>query len=235
MKSLSDANGPTESAQDTAYRWLKGRIATLPRHYGTFLTEADVSKAAFISRTPVREALLRLKAEGLLQIVPKKGAYIPPITDAEVNSVMEARGLVEDWCVRRTALLATSVSVMLDAFIQDQQKSQGDPIAFIEYDREFHRAIVRAAGNPVFMDLYESLRDRQLRMGLNAIASSEKRTRTVLEEHHEIADGVRSGDANRAAAAMATHLSGTLAALHLPIVASGTFQHQISFLEDTGQ
>jgi len=92
---------PGESAQDVTYRWLKCHIASLPRHVGTFLTETEVAAAAQTSRTPVREALLRLEAEGFLQIMPKKGAYVPPVSDDEVRAVMEARGLVEDWSVRR--------------------------------------------------------------------------------------------------------------------------------------
>src|SRR5215216_999809 len=56
-----------EAAQDTVYRWLKQHIMTLPRHEGTFLTEAEVCQAAGTSRTPVREALLRLEADGFLK------------------------------------------------------------------------------------------------------------------------------------------------------------------------
>jgi DNA-binding GntR family transcriptional regulator len=54
------------SAQDLTYRWLKRHIAQLPRHGGTFLTESEVARKAGTSRTPVREALLRLEAEGFL-------------------------------------------------------------------------------------------------------------------------------------------------------------------------
>lgn len=63
----------------------------MPRHEGVFLTEGAAAAATGTSRTPVREALLRLEAEGFLQIVPKKGAFVPPISDAEVESVMQAR------------------------------------------------------------------------------------------------------------------------------------------------
>ena len=78
------------------YRWLKQHVLTLPSREGTFLTEAEVCRETGTSRTPVREALLRLEADGLLQIVPKKGAYVPPITEAEIEAVMQARGLVEE-------------------------------------------------------------------------------------------------------------------------------------------
>ena len=60
----------------------------------------------------------------------------------------------------------------LERLVGRQEELQQDSVAFIECDREFHRTIVRAAGNPVLADFYESLRDRQLRMGLHAIAIS---------------------------------------------------------------
>src|ERR1700759_3872930 len=93
--SFSATGGRSEAAQDTVYRWLKQHVLSLPRHEGNFVTEAEVCRAIGISRTPVREAMLRVESDGLLQIVPKKVAYAPPITEAEVESVMQARGLVE--------------------------------------------------------------------------------------------------------------------------------------------
>lgn len=207
-----------ESAQDATYRWLKGRIGALPRQEGIFLTEAEVCEATGKSRTPVREALLRLETEGFLQIVPKKGAYVPPISDAEIEAVMQARELVEEWCVRRAALLADSLAPELGQLVDRQQGLLEDPVGFIECDRAFHRAIVRAAGNPVLVEIYESLRDRQVRMGLRAIAAAEDRARAVLAEHTAIVEGIGSGDPARAAAALGAHLGGTLAALRLPTV-----------------
>jgi DNA-binding GntR family transcriptional regulator len=188
----------------------------LPRTDGTFLTEAEVCRATGMSRTPVREALLRLEAEGFLQIVPKKGAFVPPLTEREVEAIMQARALVEDFCLRRAVQLAEVLAPELDRLLEKQEQHQKSPLEFIELDREFHRALVRAADNPVLADFYESLRDRQMRMGLHAIATSEQRIDSVLVEHRAIAEGVRSGDADQAAAAMAQHLTKTLAVLRLP-------------------
>ena len=95
-----------EAAQDIVFAWLKKHVVSLPRTDSTFLTEAEVCRATGMSRTPVREALLRLEADGFLQIVPKKGAFVPPITEREVEAIMQARGLVEDFCVRRAVHLA---------------------------------------------------------------------------------------------------------------------------------
>lgn len=204
-----------EAAQDAVFRWLKQHIATLPRREGVFLTEAEVSRATGTSRTPVREALLRLEADGFLQIVPKKGAYVPPITEAEIGAAMQARELIEDWCVRRAAGFGEALAGELDRLVTRQRELQTSPVEFIECDREFHRTIVRAASNPLLADFYESLRDRQLRMGLHAITAS-GRVEDVLGEHDAIVAGIRMKNPEAAAAAMTRHLSRTLVALQLP-------------------
>ncbi|MBB4276024.1 GntR family transcriptional regulator [Rhizobium mongolense] len=208
-----------DAAQDVVYRWLKQHVLTLPSREGTFLTEAEVCRETGTSRTPVREALLRLEADGLLQIVPKKGAYVPPITETEIEAVMQARGLVEEWCARQAAGYGDMLAAELDRLIARQVEVQHDTVAFIECDRDFHRTIVRAAGNPVLADFYESLRDRQLRMGVHAITIFGGRGDSVLAEHAAIAEGIRRGQPEQAAAAVAQHLAQTLVALRLPTAA----------------
>jgi DNA-binding GntR family transcriptional regulator len=207
---------PSEAAQDVVYRLLKQRVLTLPAQEGAFLTEAEVCRAMGTSRTPVREALLRLESEGLLQIVPKKGAYVAPITEAEVAAVMQARGLVEEWCARSAALGSDGLAEELRRLLGEQEALRADPLAFIERDREFHRTLVVAAGNPFVADFYESLRDRQLRMGLHVVVNSADRMDVVLGEHAAIVDAIDSGDPDGAAAAIALHLAKSLAALRSP-------------------
>jgi DNA-binding GntR family transcriptional regulator len=214
------AGKKAEAAQDVVFGWLKRRVVALPRNAGTFLTEGEVCRATGVSRTPVREAFLRLEADGFLQIVPKKGAYVPPITESDVEAIMQARGLVEDFCVRAAARLGGDLASELERRIAKQEKLRSGALAFIESDRDFHRVIVRAARNPVLADFYESLRDRQVRMGIHAIATSEQRSANVLAEHSAIVAGVRSGDPDQAAAAMRDHLDRTLAALHSPILSN---------------
>ena len=211
------AQGRRVNAQDSAYRWLKTHIAGLPRTEGTFLTEGEVAAAAGTSRTPVREALLRLEAEGLVKIVPKKGAFVPPVSDRDVSDVMEARSVVEEWSVERIATSHRSLNPELDALVTElavlvteQEAAVDDTGAFIDLDRAFHRTIVQAAGNLVVESFYESLRDRQVRMGLRAVASAEDRARRVLTEHRAIVRALRNRNAERATRAVRVHLNNTL-------------------------
>ena len=93
------------------YTWLRERIASTPRDDGAFLGEVALATEAKVSRTPVREALLRLEAEGWVQIVPRKGAFVPPISDAEVNAVMHARLLIEDWGIREICRMGIGIDL----------------------------------------------------------------------------------------------------------------------------
>jgi DNA-binding GntR family transcriptional regulator len=214
MSSPQHVGKREHSAQDLTYGWLKNHISELSRDGGVFLSESEVAAQAGTSRTPVREALLRLEAEGFLQIVPKKGAYIPPISDSEIEAVMQARALVEDWCVRRIVPVEASFIAGLEASIAEQEMLIDDPAGFIECDRAFHRMVVRRAGNPVLAEFYESLRERQIRMGIRAVASGENRARAVLDEHRAIVRALAEGDAG---ASLEAHLASTLAVLHLPV------------------
>src|SRR5690625_3866538 len=104
------------------YEWLKAHIVSLPRDKGVFLTESEVAKAAGASRTPVREALMRLESEGLVERIPQRGAYVPPLSDPEVRSVMDARGMVELWSVERALQSEGAVDLAgLDELLEQQE------------------------------------------------------------------------------------------------------------------
>ncbi|HWD74730.1 MAG TPA: GntR family transcriptional regulator, partial [Solirubrobacteraceae bacterium] len=92
-----------ESAADRAYRWLRARILDGTFAGGRLLSEGEVADAVEVSRTPVREALLQLAAEDMLELYPKRGALVVSVTAAELREVLVARGLLEPWAARLVA------------------------------------------------------------------------------------------------------------------------------------
>jgi DNA-binding FadR family transcriptional regulator len=124
--------------------------------------------------------------------------------------------MVEDWCVRRLTGNILGLTDKLTEILAEQKAVLDDPVMFIECDRHFHRTIVQASGNPTVATFYESLRERQMRMGLQAVVTAEDRAATVLEEHTAIVEAIRSGDADQAAAAVARHLESTWGTLVSP-------------------
>jgi DNA-binding GntR family transcriptional regulator len=200
------------TAPETAYRWLRDAISALPWDEEAFLSENAVAEASGTSRTPVREALLRLEASGLVRRVPHKGAYVPALSSRDIESMMEARQIIEEWAVRKVARMQSPTGE-LDKLLEEQAQTLTDPVAFIECDIRFHKYIVATADNPVLEDVYDSLRFKQLRMGVKAVVDSEGRSDHVLREHREIVEAIGSGDPDLAVKAVLDHLSSTRAAL----------------------
>lgn len=201
------------SAADACYVWLKEWVAAVPRDASAVITEAEVSAATNLGRTPAREALLRMDAEGFLKIVARKGAFVTPVSDPDIEAIMQARVLIETWCLRHAKGDLGQLLSRLESLLVEQEQLGEDSAAFIERDREFHRAIVRAAGNFVLANFYEILRDRQVRIGLLALGAVADRRRQVIGEHAAIVDAIRAGDPSAAASALATHLANTQSVL----------------------
>lgn len=197
------------SAADRVYAFVKQ--AVLERRYegGTLLTEGDLADAVGVSRTPVREALLRLEVEGLIRLYPKKGALVLPVSAQEIADVVETRLLVEEHAARKAVPARAELISRLEELL-DQQRAQaadGDLAALAISDRCFHAEIVRSAGNQILERLYDQLRDRQLRMGVAVMHAHPDRVAKSIAEHAEILRALRAGDPDAAAAAVHTHVS----------------------------
>jgi len=198
------------SASATAYAFAKQQILEGGFKGGDLISEGDVADHLGLSRTPVREAFLMLESEGLLRLYPKRGALVVPVSAAEVTDVMETRELVECFAIERAARIGADLKGALDEALERQQKliDEGDYAGFVDADREFHRMFIDAGGNSILLGLYDSLRDRQARMGLAAVARSGASLR--LDEHRGLVDAVVSGHGGLAVELLKKHLGGTL-------------------------
>src|SRR5690348_14465854 len=99
--------GGVASGREKAYEYLKDTLLTDPAAQGQFISEQDVADRVGVSRTPVREALLLLAAEDLVQLVPKRGAYVAPVSGREVAELIELRGMVERHAAERVLAMDT--------------------------------------------------------------------------------------------------------------------------------
>ncbi|MDX8464625.1 GntR family transcriptional regulator [Mesorhizobium sp. VK23B] len=206
---------PPQTAPETAYQWLRNEVSKLPWDQEAFLSENAIAEATGLSRTPVREALLRLESTGLVRRMPHRGAYVPALTSADIENMMEVRQVIEEWAVRKV-VASGFIGIGLDEILVEQEQHLDDPIAFIETDIRFHQSLLAAAGNQVFDEVYKAQRFKQLRMGVKAVRDGDGRSDHVLAEHRAIADAIRRADAEAAVAAIRTHLQSTLVALRAP-------------------
>ena len=150
-----------------------------------------------ISRTPVRDALRRMEADGLVQPATK-GFVIRSLDAADVQAMYEVREPVEGWAARVAATRAADAgSAMADALVGLENVPVDEPSAAYRANRDFHRAIVLAAGNPVLVDCFDTIWGRGL--ALLSFAESARHGSTVdYEEHRVLHEAVMSGDPDRA-------------------------------------
>jgi DNA-binding GntR family transcriptional regulator len=195
-------------AAERVYSHVKQGV--LDRRYegGTLLTEGELAEAVGVSRTPVREALLRLEVEGLLKLYPKKGALVLPVSAQEIADVVETRLLVEEHAARKAVPAPAGLIERLETLLERQQREAdtGDLAAVAVTDRCFHAEIVRSGGNAILSRLYDQLRDRQLRMGVAVMHSHPDRIAKNITEHREILEALRAGDADAAVALVHRHV-----------------------------
>jgi DNA-binding GntR family transcriptional regulator len=210
---MPNPSAAPQSAPEIAYEWVKTFIVGLPRDEDAFLNEVSLAQSTGTSRTPVREALLRLEAEGFIRRVPHKGAYVPAVSDPEVRTLMRARSVVEKWAATADVPELDRRVPELQDLIDRQRAEVDDLRRFIELDIEFHSLMVRTGDNHILSDFYDSLRQRQSRVGVKAVTSGENRAGEVLREHQAILDAVRSHDEAASHAAIDAHLNSTLAAV----------------------
>jgi DNA-binding GntR family transcriptional regulator len=199
------------AAADVAYDFTKRQILDGRLPGGDMVSEGDIAVAVGVSRTPVREAFLRLEGEGLLRLYPKRGALVVPVSLAEIEHVMETRLLVERHSIERIVGTGDDLAPALEAELEIQHAliAEGRTPEFVESDREFHRILVRAAGNPILLQLHDSLRDRQSRMGLAALSRDSDRMSQIVAEHRELVTALTEPSPDRAVAAIEHHLAIT--------------------------
>ncbi|EGX57664.1 GntR family transcriptional regulator [Streptomyces zinciresistens K42] len=208
MSSAPPATLRRPPAADRVYTHVKQGV--LERRYegGTLLTEGELAEAVGVSRTPVREALLRLEVEGLIKLYPKKGALVLPVSAQEIKDVVETRMLVEQHAARKAVPAPPQLIARLEELLarQQEQAAAGDLAGAAVTDRCFHAEIVRSGGNEILSRLYDQLRDRQLRMGVAVLHSHPDRIAKTLAEHEEILQALRSGDGEAAVGLVHRHI-----------------------------
>lgn len=207
------------TARDRALDYVKTRILTGAFAGGDLISEVEVAAALDMSRTPVREAFLRLEADGLLRLYPKRGALIVPVTPAEIRDVMEARLALEQFAADKVikygaaARKATYAKLSAELARQRKASSERDLAEFLESDRVFHAITIEDTDNAILKNFYDTLRDRQMRMIGESTLRDPERLSTIADEHRAIAVAFRDGDLTGARQSIEFHHASTVRAL----------------------
>ncbi|CAG4903568.1 GntR family transcriptional regulator [Acidithrix sp. C25] len=216
-KPAATRRSTTIPASIQAYDLAKHKILVGTFPGGELISEGEIADQLQISRTPVREAFLRLQSEGLLRLYPKKGAMVVPVSKQEIEMVFETRLLLERFAVEKVfdTHMAVFVADEIDSLVQLQMKAleDKDPIEFAELDRTIHTSILNATANSILANLYSSLRDRQIRMFNILLYLNPVRVETIVKEHKGFATLLRQNDRENLIIAITDHARLTRDAL----------------------
>jgi DNA-binding GntR family transcriptional regulator len=201
-------SGAVTSLRDTAYDAIKHRIITCSFRPGEYINELQLSALLQIGRTPVHQALDRLMIEGMVEVIPRKGVIVKPVSLNEVLQIIEVRLINEPFGARLAAEQANDTDLAELADVLKRTKHWA-ALRNVEnmmlLDREFHLLIARAAKNDVLTDLLRNLHERSLRfwfISLNAPTQYE----FVQNEHAAILYAIRQRNPDKAEAAMRHHI-----------------------------
>ncbi|MCC5576362.1 GntR family transcriptional regulator [Microtetraspora sp. AC03309] len=202
-------------AADRAYDFTKELIVSGRLQGGTLISEGEIAEQVGVSRTPVREAFLRLQAEELLRLFPKRGAVVVPLAPGEAEDVIELREALECSAARRLLRLDDDALGQVVERLRETVRAQSGPArrldtgAFARADQAFHLAIVAASGNGLAERFYASLGDRQLRMAAQALQPRPERLAVLVREHGALVDAIAGRDVPRFEESLRAHLDAT--------------------------
>lgn len=200
---------------ERVYAALRERILTGELPHDARLHQADLAAELGVSRTPVREALGRLAADGLVELLPNRGARVADITPQDMRAAYEARLVVEPAAAALAARRrdGDAVAAMRRAIVA-HRGAVGDVQAAFAANRDFHVALVSGAENPLLLRFVEQLWAR--RIGLRIYEEQRESPDLIMadaDQHEGIAAAVADGAPRRAEELTRAHIGGAMGLL----------------------
>ena len=187
------------------YKMLRREITTLRLSPGKALSEENLAKRFKLSRTPVREALRRLSHEGLVELIPRKGAFVSKIGLSDVREIFQIREAMEGIAAR---IAAPRIDEKKLDMIENVLYSGNDKDAE-QAGKKLHELILEHAENKRLLDLLRILRVQLERMYVYARALPD-RDKQSREEHKKIVKSIRQRDPALAEGAVREHIVSTM-------------------------
>ncbi|MGF9801123.1 GntR family transcriptional regulator [Brevibacillus agri] len=201
-----DKNGETRLPQ-RAYLATRHAIRHLQLPPGQTVLEREMTEILGMSRTPVREALVRLEMEGWVRLIPRRGFIVAPIVADDLQQIYEVVEALDGIAGSLATVRATSEELdRLDRLIEEQEKAleSGDLLAWTDLDDQFHHNIVDLAQNPRLRGIMDSQSDQLYRARLYTINLRPKPTRSIME-HKAIVSVMRTGEPQAARMMLQSH------------------------------
>jgi DNA-binding GntR family transcriptional regulator len=175
---------------------------------GAALRQEELAAEFGVSRIPVREALNKLQAEGLVVVEPNRGAFVASLSPAEVHEVFDLRVLLECDVLRHAIPQHTARTLRQLTALQAELDAEDDPNLWLATDAAFHEVLYAPSGRTKTLEMIAVLRASVTRL-YRAHLSPNTRRKGWRDEHHALLKAVAAGNAERAVAALTRHLRET--------------------------
>jgi DNA-binding GntR family transcriptional regulator len=207
------------------YRTLRENIADIIRKRiiyqelepGQKIVEQDLAKEFKTSRAPIREALRQLELEGLVNIIPNKGAYVTGISDKDVHDIYMIRSMLEGLCVRwATEHITQEQLEELDEIIllSEYHMDKGHSDQLTELDGRFHQILYEASQSRI-LDHVLSDFHKYVQLARRTSVKTEERAIKSIGEHNEILNAIKAKDAEKAGNLATIHIMHVMENLHI--------------------
>ena len=196
--------------RDQIYDILKRRIVLRQIESGKKINEEDLAKSLGVSRTPIRETLLRLEHEGIVKIIPRRGAFVVSQSKEKVMDLFEVREVLEGLVARlATENMNRALFDRLKRSLEKVSAVDGDNNRLLKYtpaDVEFHALLLEASDNELLKNMMESVNIHLQMVRLRTVALPGRPEQTV-KEHYEIAAAIEKKDSTLAEKLMRKHVA----------------------------
>src|SRR5580693_5771281 len=197
------------SLRDQAMRVIRARIISGAMQPGQLYALGATAAELGVSVTPVREAVLELARERLVELARNRGFRVREMTERELDEIVEFRRIIEVAAVRLVAerkLLTEAGELQQLAKATEEFAAAGDWVGFLDSDRDFHLGIIAHLGNERLLQTTGSLRDQSRLYGLDRVAGTEVLMQST-HEHDSLLSAIMAGRAEEASGIMDRHLS----------------------------
>lgn len=194
--------------RDVVFNTLRQAILKGELEPGERLMEIQLAERLGVSRTPIREAIRKLELEGLVLMIPRKGAEVAKISEKSLRDVLEVRRSLEELAIELACARMTEEDIDDLNHAQDDFRvavKQGDAMTIAESDEHFHDIIYNGTGNTRLVQILNNLREQMYRYRLEYIKDEDKR-QILLVEHDQILKAIRNRHVAEAKAAAREHI-----------------------------
>ncbi len=194
--------------RDVVFNTLRQAIITGEFAPGERLMEIALANRLGVSRTPVREAIRKLELEGLVVMIPRKGAEVAKITEKDLRDVLEVRSSLEELAAElATERMNDEIKGKLEKALQNFKEAieSENNAAIADSDVEFHDVIFEATGNARLIQIISNLREQIYRYRLEYVKDTEYHV-TLLKEHQELVKAMSAGKKEEARKIMKKHI-----------------------------